>query len=96
MGYNPSLSFATVTGFGTGYSFSYIAFFMPLGFCFLLPVSCLHIKVEEEEIFGKIHFFILGNASCVEEWFPETQSKFKLHLLFDTTVGEHKKIAPIY
>lgn len=27
---------------------------------------------------------------------PEIQSKFKLHLLFDTTVREHKQIASIY
>lgn len=46
--------------------------------------------------FTKMAFFILDNASCIGEWFPEMQSKFKLHLLFDTTAGEHKKIASIY
>lgn len=53
--------------------------------------------MEKEEILEKyIFFFILENASCTEEWLPEMQSKFKLHLLFDTTVREHKQIASIY
>lgn len=78
------------------HSFFYIAFSMPLGFCFLLSAFCFHIKIEEEEILEKYIFFILENASYIEEWFPEMQSKFKLHLLFDTTAGEHKKIASIY
>lgn len=70
---------------------------MPFGFCILLSAFCLHINNEEEEILEKYIFFsILENASSIEEWFPERQSKFKLHLLFDMTAGEHKKIASIY
>lgn len=68
---------------------------MPLVFAFFCLLSAYMSKSKGRD-FTKMTFFILDNASCIKEWFPEMQSKFKLHLLFDTTAGEHKKIAFIY
>lgn len=52
--------------------------------------------MEKEEILEKYIFLILENTGSIEKWLLKMQNKFKLHLLFDTTVREHKKIASIY
>lgn len=96
MNFNQLLSLAFVTGFGTFFTASsLLSSLCLLIFAFFFLLSAYMSKLKGRD-FTKMTFFILDDVSCIEEWFPEMQSKFKLHLLFDTTAGEHKKIASIY